>query len=215
MLKYMCVLLRSILPQLSSTPVLKAGDVAVGLQAGEEDVEEPQAQEQQGGEDAGDPRAAELSADGGPASEQQHGHADESEDGEECDGEGQRARVHLELLSFNSPVDGGHRPRHADPQEHVHGVAAGHVTNGRIGMLVLHGGDFTGKSVWDETKRERERERERENEWIIFTQPEEAAQSGQIQSSIGRIQSQTWADETEHLGTTSCQEAGASLQSDR
>ena len=213
MLKYMCVLLRSILPQLSSTPVLKAGDVAVGLQAGEEDVEEPQAQEQQGGEDAGDPRAAELSADGGPASEQQHGHADESEDGEECDGEGQRARVHLELLSFNSPVDGGHRPRHADPQEHVHGVAAGHVTNGRIGMLVLHGGDFTGKSVWDETKREREREREKTSESSSHNQ-RKLHSRGQIQSSIGRIQSQTWADETKHLGTTSCQEAGASLQSD-
>lgn len=49
---------------------LKAVDVTVGLQAGEEDVEEPQTQEQEGGQEAGPLRAAELSADGGPASEQ-------------------------------------------------------------------------------------------------------------------------------------------------
>lgn len=91
-----------------SISFLKAVDVAVGLQAGEKDVEEPQTQEQQAGQEAGHLRAAELSADGGPASEQEHSHADESEDGEECDGEGQRPRVHLELLPLDSPVDGGH-----------------------------------------------------------------------------------------------------------
>lgn len=72
-----------------SISFLKALNMAVGLQAGEEDVEEPQTQEQQAGQDPGHPRTAELSADGGPASEQKHSHADESEDGEECDGEGQ------------------------------------------------------------------------------------------------------------------------------
>lgn len=126
---------------------LKAADVAVGLQAGEEDVEEPQAQEQQAGGDAGPPRPPELSPDRGPASEQQHAHADESEDGEESDGEGQRPWVHPELLPFDFPVDGGHRPRHADPQEHVDSVATSDVTNRRIGMLVLHGGHFAGKGV--------------------------------------------------------------------
>ena len=68
---------------------LKALDVAVGLQAGEEDVEEPQAEEQHASQEARQPRASELSTNGGPASEQEHSHADESEDGEQCDGEGQ------------------------------------------------------------------------------------------------------------------------------
>lgn len=126
---------------------LKAADVAVGLQAGEEDVEEPQTQEQQGGHQAGPLWAAQLSADGGPASEEENAHADESEDGEECDGEGQRPRVHLELLPFDFPVDGGHRPRHADPQEHVDSVATSDVTNRCIGVLVLDGGYFASKGV--------------------------------------------------------------------
>lgn len=130
--------------------------MAVGLQAGEEDVEEPQTQEQQAGQDPGHPRTAELSADGGPASEQKHSHADESEDGEECDGEGQWARVHPELLPFDFPVDGSHRPSHADPQEHVDSVAAGDITNGRISMLILYGGHFASEGVWDERKRWRE-----------------------------------------------------------
>jgi len=87
---------------------LKAADVAVGLQAGEEDVEEPQAQEQQASDQAGPPRAPELAADGGPPSVHQHAHADKGEYGEERDREGQRARVHLELLALDPPVDGGH-----------------------------------------------------------------------------------------------------------
>lgn len=150
---YVCC---NILLELSPSPFLKAVDVAVSLQAGEEDVEEPQTQEQQAGQEAGHLGAAELSADGGPASEEEHGHADESEDGEESDGEGQRPRVHHELLSFDSPVDGGHRPRHADPQEHVNGVATGDIANGRISMLVLDGGHFAGKGVWDDGKRWRQ-----------------------------------------------------------
>lgn len=139
-------------------PFLKATDVAVGLKAGEEDVEEPQTQEQQAGQEAGPPRAAELSADGGPASEQEHSHADESEDGEERDWESQRPRFHLKFLPFDSPVDGSNWPCHADPQEHVDGVAAGDVSYRCIGVLVLHGGHFTGKGVWQNRKKERCRE---------------------------------------------------------
>lgn len=123
--------------------------MAVGLQTGEENVEEPQTQEQQGSHEPWHPGAAKLPADGGPASEEEHSHADESKDGEECDREGQRAWVHLELLPFDFPVDGGHRPSHADPQEHVNSVAAGHIANRRVGMLVLHGGHFAGKGVWN------------------------------------------------------------------
>ncbi len=154
-LKYVCVAVQYS-SRTFSISFLKAGDVAVGLQAGEEDVEEPQTQEQQAGQEAGHPRAAKLSADGGSASEQEHSHADESEDGEECDGEGQRSRIHLELLPFDSPVDGGHWPRNTDPKEHIDSIATSDVTNRRISVLVLHGGHFASKGVWDERKKWRE-----------------------------------------------------------
>lgn len=121
--------------------------MAVRLQAGEQDVEEPETEEQQAGQEAGHSGAAQLPADGGPAPEEQHRHADESKDGEESDGERQRPRVHVERLPFDLPVDGRHRPRHADPQEHVDGVAAGDVSNRRIGVLVLDGGHFAGKRI--------------------------------------------------------------------
>lgn len=91
---------------------LEALDVTVGLQRGKEDVEEPQADEQHGGQDLGSPRAAQLAADLRPPPVHQCGHADEGKDGEERDGEGQRARVHPELLAFDVVVDGRDRPRH-------------------------------------------------------------------------------------------------------
>lgn len=82
--------------------------MAVGLQAGEEDVEEPQTQEERSGHQAGHPGTAELSANGRPSPEQKHPHAEESENGEEGDGESQRSRVHPELFPLDAPVDGGH-----------------------------------------------------------------------------------------------------------
>lgn len=91
---------------------LEALDVTVGLQRGEEDVEEPQADEQHGGQDLGSPRPSQLSSDLWPPSVHQRGHADEGEDGEERDGEGQRARVHSELVTFGVVVDGGDGPRY-------------------------------------------------------------------------------------------------------
>lgn len=145
----MCVLLCNIFfSRTFSISCLKAVDVAVGLQAGEKDVEEPQTQEQQTGQEAGHPGAAELSANGGPASEQEHGHADESKNGEEGDGERQWPWIHLEPPPLDFTVDGGHRPGHANPQEHVDSVATGDVSNGCIGMLVLYGGHFASKGVW-------------------------------------------------------------------
>lgn len=127
--------------------------MAVGLQAGEEDVEEPQAQEEKGGQESGQSRTAELTANGGSASEQENGHADESEDGEECDGEGQWSRVHSEFLPLDFPIDCSHRPSHADPKEHINSIATGDVTNRSISMLVLYGGHFASKGIWN--KRER------------------------------------------------------------
>lgn len=136
-----------------SISFLKAIDVAVGLQAGEKDVEEPQTQEQQAGQEAGHLRAAELSADRWPTSEQEHSHADESEDGKKCDREGQWTGFHLELLPLDFPVDGGHWPGHSDPQEHIDSVTAGDISNRRISVLVLHGSHFASKCVWDEREK--------------------------------------------------------------
>lgn len=86
--------------------------MTVGLQRGEEDVEEPQADEQHGGQDLGSPRAAQLAADLWPPPVHQRGHADEGKDGEERDGKSQRARVHPELVAFDVVVDGSNGPRH-------------------------------------------------------------------------------------------------------
>ena len=69
-------------------PALEALDVAVGFQAGEEDVEEPEREEEEAGDQARGTRPPELAPNGGPPAEQQHTHCEESEDGEECDGEG-------------------------------------------------------------------------------------------------------------------------------
>lgn len=91
---------------------LEALDVTVGLQRREEDVEEPQADEEHRGQDLGSPRATQLAADLRPPPVHQRGHADEGEDGEERDGEGQRARVHPELVAFDIVVYGSDRPRH-------------------------------------------------------------------------------------------------------
>lgn len=98
-----------VLPFVSS---LEALDVAVGLQRGEEDVEEPQAEEQHGGQDFGSPRPAQLAANLRPPSVHQCADADEGEDSEERDGEGQCARIHAELLPVALVVDGSDGPRH-------------------------------------------------------------------------------------------------------
>ena len=82
--------------------------MAVSLEAGEEDVKEPEAQEERGGGELGAARAAQLAADVRPAAVEQHGDAHEGEDGEERDGEGQRAGAHLEGAALHRPVHGGH-----------------------------------------------------------------------------------------------------------
>lgn len=84
----------------------------------------------------------------GPSAVQEHADADKCEDGEEGDGEGQRACRHVELLSLHGPVDGGHGPGQANAQEDIDGVAACDVANGGICIHVLDGGSFAGKRIW-------------------------------------------------------------------
>lgn len=128
--------------------VSEARHVAVGLQGGQQDVDEPEGEEHQEGEQLGCPWAPELAARhaGTPAVEQ-HEHAHQSHDGEEGDRKGQGTWIHLEHPALSVPVNGRDGPRHADTQEHIHGVAARHVADGGVGVLVLDRGHFTGKCI--------------------------------------------------------------------
>lgn len=130
--------------------------MAVGLQRRQQDVDEPEGDEEEEGDELGCPWAPQLSArHAGPAAVEQHQHAHQRHDGEEGDGEGQGARVHLEGLALAVPVHGGDGPRHADAQEHVHRVAARHVADGGVGVLVLDGGHLAGERVCGRRRRRR------------------------------------------------------------
>lgn len=126
--------------------------MTVGLQTGEQDVQEPEAKEKGGRGQSVPPRPAQLPSDVGPAPVQQHRDGQEGEDGEKSDGESQRTGLHYERLSFRLPVDGRHWPGHADAQEDVDSVTAGHIPDGGVCIGVLDRGNFTGKCVWGEKK---------------------------------------------------------------
>lgn len=121
--------------------------MTVGLQTGEEDVKEPQAEQEARGGQSVSPRAPQFSPDVGPASVKQHRDGQEGEDGEQSDWKGQRAGLDLKRLPFNVPIDGCHRPGHTDPQEDVDGIAAGHIPNGRVCVCVLNRCYLTGEGV--------------------------------------------------------------------
>lgn len=131
-------------------------DVTVCLQAGEGDVEEPQANEERGREDLDGFGSTQLSAHRRAAPQHEHAHVDEGADGEERDGKGQRTRLHMESLTFDLPVDGRDGPGHADPQKDVHGVAACHVSHRSVGVLILNRRDFTRKGICERTMRAKE-----------------------------------------------------------
>lgn len=122
--------------------------MAVGLQWGEHDVHQPQAEEQAGREDLWDSGSTEFPTDLRPAAVDKDGDADEGKDGEECDGEGQRSRVDPELLALRVVIDGSDGPGHTNTEEDVHSVTPSHVADGGVSVLVLDGGHLTGKGVW-------------------------------------------------------------------
>lgn len=80
--------------------------MTIRLQAGEGDVHEPQANEEQEGKDFDGFWPTQLSTYRGAAPQHEHTHVDKCADGEERDREGQRARLHVECLTFDLPVDG-------------------------------------------------------------------------------------------------------------
>lgn len=128
--------------------------MAVSLQGGQQDVDEPEGEEHEEGEELGCPWAPELSAGhGGTPAVEQHQHAHQRHDGEEGDGKGQGARVHLERHAFGVPVNGRDGPRHTDAEEHIHRVAARHVADGGVGVLVLDCSHFTRKGICKRKRR--------------------------------------------------------------
>lgn len=95
--------------------VSEARHVAVRLQGGQQDVDEPEREEEEEGEKLGCPWATELSSrHGGTSAVEQHQHAHQRHDGEEGDREGQGPRVHFEHLAFGVPVNCCNGPRHSD-----------------------------------------------------------------------------------------------------
>lgn len=55
--------------------------------------------------------------------------------------------VDLEDVVHGPLLDGGYRPGDANTQEDVDGVAARHVTDGSVGVLILDSGHFAGERV--------------------------------------------------------------------
>ncbi len=118
----------------------------VRFQAGHDQVEEPQADEENCGRQATPKRPAQFAAQS-PAEEEDSA-ADEGADAEECHRVGETARVNGELLTAGPADDGGQCPGDADAQEDVHCIAAGDVADGAVGVLVILSGHLAGECVW-------------------------------------------------------------------
>ncbi len=81
-------------------PHLETLDDAIGLHGGQDDVHQPETEKQCCGEDFGSLRASQFPSDLGPAAVHEDGDTDEGKDGEQGDGERQRAGVHTEVLAL-------------------------------------------------------------------------------------------------------------------
>ena len=85
----MCVcLFTALILYLCVSILSEASDMAVGFQTGEENVQEPQAEEKKSRADPRNAWTPEFSSDRRFSPEHEHGHTDEGEDGVEGDGEG-------------------------------------------------------------------------------------------------------------------------------
>ena len=127
--------------------------MAVCLQGGEQDIDEPEGEEQEEGEELGCPWASELSSrHAGTSAVEQHHHTHQRHDGEEGDREGQGAWVHVEPFAFGVPVNCSNGPRHPNAQKHVHRVAARHIPDGGVSVLVLDGSHLTRKCVYNKSR---------------------------------------------------------------
>lgn len=58
------------------------------------------------------------------------------------------SRIDFEITTMIRMIEGGNRPGQSDAQKHVHRIAAGHIANAGICVLVLNGGHFAGERIW-------------------------------------------------------------------
>lgn len=132
---------------LNLVPDLETLDDAIGLHGGEDDVHQPETEKQRCGQDFGSPRATKFPPDLGPAAVHEDGDTDEGKDGEKGDGERQRAGLHAEVLALCLVVYGSDGPGHSDAQKDVHSIAARHIADGGVSVLILGGCHFTSECV--------------------------------------------------------------------
>lgn len=156
-------------------------DDFVGLQSGNEHVEDPE-ENKDGGSDGLDRfGTAQLAAHWRITSEHQNDDSQQSLNTEDRHGESQAAHRDIKGIALRFVVDGSHGPCDTNTQEHVHSVWASHITNRGISGLVLNGSDFTGKGV-----RNRGSEGDESNSVDGILQVDEAAQvTGDITDNSG------------------------------
>ena len=122
--------------------------MTVGLERRYNDVQDPQADEEDRGRKAVLQRAAELALYRRmPPADHQSRDRRECEDAKDGDREGESASLDTELRPVDRVLHRCYRPRNADAEENVDGVAARHVADRRVGVLVADGRDLARKRI--------------------------------------------------------------------
>jgi len=124
---------------------LEAFYVAVLLKGRKNDVEEPEAEEAISGDFLTRRRTAQLTAGNlGATADDEEDDGDDGEDTEDGETESERSwRDGESSFGFDGPVvNRGHGPCNTDSEEDVDTVGSGHVSDRRISVLILDGGDF-------------------------------------------------------------------------
>lgn len=95
-------------PEVGMIVRLETGlDDFVGLEGGDHDVEDPEEDEDSGGDGLDVLGTSQLTTDGGAAAGEEDGDGDQGLNTEDGDGESQAADGDDELLALSGPVDGG------------------------------------------------------------------------------------------------------------
>ena len=122
------------------------GNVTILAQAGEDDVDEPQAHQQDARDSAACRGATQLALDRA-ATENENCDTHEATAQEENHGEIKAFCGHLELLVVFAAVDGTDDPGETQTKENIHGVGAGNVSDRRVSIRALAGGSHACKGV--------------------------------------------------------------------
>ena len=131
---------------------LEALDDTVGLESREGQIEKPEAEEEERGENSQLERTAKLAAHRWQTSQHHHQDGYECKRAEKCDGEGQASWHDNELCAIVGVVNGCRHPCQADAEENVDGVRASYVSDRTVGVLILYGSYFAGERIYIESK---------------------------------------------------------------